>query len=126
MDVRVEPELLEELDAISERLELGNRSAAIREAIANFVLENKDTWNSATIRVSVPNRMAERARRHIMNGDAKDMENAITLALDFWLRDLEDYYINRRHTMDKIVKDNIGQSEAMKELETKGRSLGRP
>jgi len=46
IDVRVEPELLEELDAISERQGLGSRSAAIREAIASYVIDNKDGWNS--------------------------------------------------------------------------------
>ena len=125
-DARVETELLEELDAIAERQNLGSRSAAIREAIASYVMENKDGWNSAALRVSIPNRMAERLQRHIMNGDATDFDNAIILALDFWLRDLEDYYLNRGRRVAKAVSRNIERDCAVKELEERGRELGRP
>ncbi len=126
VDVRVEPELLEELDAITDRLGLESRSATIREAIAYFVMDSKDNWNSSSIKVNIPNRMAERARRHVMNGDAKDMENAMILALDFWLRDIEDYYIGRKRRLEKAVHENLSVDEAMKELEERGRDLGRP
>ena len=125
-DVRVEPELLEELDAISERLGLGSRSAAIREAIASFVMENKDGWNSTGLRVSLPNRMAERLNRQVMNGDANDPESAVILALDFWLRDLESYYLNKRSRLERIVDDNLRADSAMRELEDRAKDLGRP
>ncbi len=126
VDARVEPELLEELDAISERLGLESRSAVIREAIAAFVMENKDGWNSTSIKVNLPNRMAEKLQNHIMNGDASDAENAMILALDFWLRDLEDYYMNRKANMEKIVRENISSDLSMKELRSRGKDLGRP
>jgi predicted DNA-binding protein len=126
VDVRVEQELLEELDTISERLGVESRSAIIREAIATFVLDNKDGWNSTGIKVNLPNRMAERLQTHIMNGDASDAENAIVLALDFWLRDLEDYHMNRRATMEKIVRENMSSDRGLKELRNRGKDLGRP
>jgi hypothetical protein len=126
VDVRVEPELLEELDAISERLGIGSRSAAIREAIVNFVMDNKDGWNSTSLNVSIPNRIAERLQRQIMNGDAPDPEGAIMLALDFWLRDLEHYYLSRRQRLDRIASENMSSDNAIRELEDRGRDLGRP
>ncbi|MBA3044868.1 MAG: ribbon-helix-helix protein, CopG family [Candidatus Thermoplasmatota archaeon] len=126
VDVRVEPELLEELDIISERLGLGSRSAAIREAIANFVMEKKDGWNSTSVTVNIPNRMAGKVQRQIMNGDATDVGIAIILALNLWLKDLEDDCLRRSPKMDRIVKKNIQKDAAMKELESKGKELWRP
>jgi predicted DNA-binding protein len=126
IDVRVEPELLEELDAISERQGLGSRSAAIREAIASYVIDNKEGWNSTGIKVNIPNRIAERLQRQIMNGDAMDIDNAITLALDFWLRDIESYYLGRRRRVEKAIQENLKSDDAMKELEERAKDLGRP
>ena len=126
IDVRVEPELLDELDAISERQGLGSRSAAIREAIASYVIENKDGWNSTGIKVNIPNRIAERLQRQIMNGDAMDIDNAISLALDFWLRDIESYYLGRRRRVEKAIQENLKSDDAMKELEERAKDLGRP
>jgi metal-responsive CopG/Arc/MetJ family transcriptional regulator len=123
VDVRVEPELLEELDIIAERLGLNSRSSAIREAIANFVMDNKDGWNTSGTTVNIPNRIAERLQRQIMNGDAKDSEQAIVLALDFWLKDLENYYLNRREKIERLVRDNMNSDDAMDQLRKNGKKL---
>lgn len=124
VDVRVEPEFLEELDAVAERMGL-SRSAAIREAIVAFVMDPKDGWNTTALRVNMPARIAERLNRQVNNGDAADPESAVIMALDFWLRDLEDYYERRRGRLDRIVRDNVRSDEAMKEAEDLGRDLGR-
>jgi len=123
VDVRVEPELLEELDIIAQRMGLNSRSSAIREAIASFVMDNKDGWNTSGITVNIPNRIAERLQRQINNGDAKDTDQAIVLALEFWLKDLERYYLSRRDRIERIVRDNINSDEAMEELRKTGKKL---
>ena len=51
-DVRVEPELLEELDIIAQRSGQ-SRSEAIRDAIASFVMDQKDGWNSTSLKHTV-------------------------------------------------------------------------
>jgi len=123
VDVRVEPELIEELDGISERLGIGSRSSAIREAISYFVAEQREGWNTSGLRVRIPNRLAERLHRHIMNGDARDADEAIVLALDFWLRDLEVYYLRRRARLESIAKENIASDGAMSQLADRGKDL---
>lgn len=124
VDVRVEPEFLEELDVLAERMGM-SRSGAIREAIIAYVMENKEGWNSASVKVAIPNRIAERLSRHVSNGDARDQEEAVVMALDFWLRDLEDYYERRRPRLDRLVAENVRSDEAMREAEGRGRDLGR-
>ena len=123
VDVRVEPELLEELDIIAERQGLNSRSSAIREAIASYVEENKDSWNSTGLNIHIPRRMAERLQRHIMNGDARDPNEAMVMALDFWLRDLEVYYLRRRGKIEHALKENIISDDALEQLTNKGKDL---
>ena len=123
VDVRVEPELLEELDVIAQRMGINSRSSAIREAIANFVMDNKDGLNTSGITVNIPTRIAEKLQRQIMNGDAKDPDQAIVLALDFWLRNLEKYYLRDREKIERIVRENIQSDDAMKQLRKNGKDL---
>jgi metal-responsive CopG/Arc/MetJ family transcriptional regulator len=123
VDVRVEPELLEELEIIAQRMGINSRSSAIREAIASFVMDNKDGWNASGISVNIPNRIAERLQRQIMNGDAKDTDQAIVLALDFWLRDLETYYLSRREKIERIVSENMRTDDALDQLRKTGKKL---
>jgi metal-responsive CopG/Arc/MetJ family transcriptional regulator len=123
VDVRVEPELLEELDIIAQRLGINSRSSAIREAIASFVMENKDGWNTSDITVNIPNRIAERLQRQINNGDAKDPDQAIAIALEFWLTKREDYCLKQRETLDRVVKENMGRDDGMKQLKKNGKKL---
>ena len=107
VDVRIEPELLDELDIIAERQGLRSRSAAIREAVTEFVLDNTDGWNSEMLKVTIPNRLAEKVQRFIMNGDARTPEEIMVLALEFWTADREDYYLNRRKKLESIVAENV-------------------
>jgi len=123
VDARVEPELLEELDEIAQRLGLGSRSSAIREAIASYVTEQRDGWNTTGLNVRLPKRMTERLQRHIMNGDARDADEAIVLALDFWLRDLEVYYLRRRARLESAVRENIASDSALEQMSKDGRDL---
>ena len=107
VDVRVEPEILDELDIIAQREGLRSRSAAIRKAVTEYVLDNADGWNSQTLKVTVPNRLAEKVQRFIMNGDARTAEEIMVLALEFWTADREDYYLTRREKLESIVAENV-------------------
>jgi len=123
VDVRIEPELLEELDVIAEREGLNSRSAALREAVATYVEENRDTWNSVGVNIKIPKRTAERLEGYIMNGDARDANEAIILALDFWLRDMDTYYLRRRGRIESAIAENIKSDEALEVLRKKGKDL---
>jgi len=124
VDVRIEPELLEELDIIAQRSGQ-SRSSAIRDAVANLVMEQKDGWNSTMIQVNIPNRLAGKVDRAIMNSDATDLDDAIKQALVFWTKDLEDYYLNREPKMEKITAKNIQKDSAIAQMRDSGKKLAR-
>jgi Arc/MetJ-type ribon-helix-helix transcriptional regulator len=123
VDVRVEPELLEELDIIAQRMGINSRSSAIREAIASFVIENKDGWNTSGIAVNIPNRVAERLQRHVRNGDAKDTDEAIVMALELWLCKLEHYYLVERDELERIAQGNVDLDDTMRHMRKAGKKL---
>ncbi len=123
-DVRVEPELLEELDIIAQRSGQ-SRSEAIRDAIASFVMDNKDGWNSTSLKVNIPNRLADKVDMAIMNSDAADIDDVIKHALDFWTRDVEDYHLNRKPKMDKITAGNVRKDTAKSQMSEKVKQLAR-
>ena len=123
-DVRVEPELLEELDIIAQRSGQ-SRSEAIRDAIACFVMDQKDGWNSTSLKVNIPNRLADKVDTAIMNSDATDIDDVIKQALDFWTRDLEDYHLNRKPKMDSITAENVRKDTAKAQMNEKVKQLAR-
>ncbi len=123
-DVRVEPELLEEIDIIAQR-KGQSRSEAIRDAIAGFVDDEKDGWNSTGLKVNIPNRLADKVDMAIMNSDATDIDDVIKQALDFWTRDLEDYHLNRKPKMEKITADNVRKDSANAQMRDNGIKLAR-
>ncbi len=122
VDVRVEAELLEELQMIAEREGIRGRSAAIRESIANYVLDYKDGWNSTILKLSIPNRLAERVQGLVIMNDAKNAEDAVEKALEFWTADREGYYLKRRDRMESIVAEKVRHDTAIAELRKSGRS----
>jgi metal-responsive CopG/Arc/MetJ family transcriptional regulator len=124
VDVRVEAEFLEELDMLAERAGT-SRSSVIREAIVAYLMDRGEGLNSSAVKVSIPNRILERLNRQVNNGDATDTETAIVMALDFWLRDLENYYERRRNRLDRAVADNVRSDRAMREAEDRANELGR-
>ena len=123
-DVRVEPELLEELDIIAQRSGQ-SRSEAIRDAIASFVMDNKDGWNSTKINVNIPNRLADKVDTAIMNSDATDIDDVIKQALDFWTRDIEDYHLNRKPKMETITAENVRKDGAKSQINETLKQLAR-
>lgn len=122
VDVRVEAELLAELEIIAEREGIRGRSAAIRESIASYVMDYKDGWNSTVLKFSIPNRLAERVQRLVIMGDAKNAEDAVEKALEFWAADREDYYLDRRDRMESIVAENVRNDAALVKLRKSGES----
>ena len=123
-DVRVEPELLEELDTIAQR-KGQSRSEAIRDAIAGFVDEEKDGWNSTGLKVNIPNRLADKVDMAIMNCDATDIDDVIKQALDFWTRDIENYHLNRKPKMEKITAENVRKDSANAQMRESSKLLAR-
>ena len=123
-DVRVEPELLEELDIIAQRSGQ-SRSEAIRDAIASFVMDQKDGWNSTKINVNIPNRLADKVDMAIMNSDAADIDDVIKQALDFWTRDIEDYHLSRKPRMEKITAENVRKDSAKSQMSKTVKQLAR-
>ena len=120
VDVRLDAEILDEIDSIVAREGI-SRSEVIREAVASHIVDAKDSWNSTAVRISIPNRLAEKINRHIMNGDARDTEEAVVLALEKWTSDLEDYYLNRRDKINSVVAENVKNDAALAEVRRKGR-----
>ncbi len=123
-DVRLEPELLEEIDIIAQRSGQ-SRSEAIRDAIASFVMDQKDGWNSTALKVKIPNRLADKVDMAIMNSDAADIDDVIKQALDFWTRDIEDYHLNRKQKMESITAENIRKDAAKSQMSGNVKQLAR-
>lgn len=119
VDVRLDAEILDEVDSIVKRLG-SSRSDVIREAVASHVIDAQDSFNSTALKITVPNRLAEKIQRHIMNGDARDVEEAVVLALEKWTADLEDYYLNRRYKINAVVTENVKSDAAMAAMRKKG------
>ena len=123
-DVRLEPELLVELDAIAQR-KGQSRSEAIRDAIACFVDEEKDGWNSVGVHINIGFEAAEIIDTAIEIGDATTVDIAIEKALDFWGKDREDHHINRKPKMDEIAKRKAKERAALKQMQSAGKQLAR-
>jgi metal-responsive CopG/Arc/MetJ family transcriptional regulator len=120
VDVRLDAELLDEVDSIAVRTG-ATRSEVIREAVASHVMDDQDSFNSTVVKVTIPNRLAEKVTRHVMNGDARDAEEAVVLALERWTVDLEDYYLNRRDKINLMVAENVKNDAALKAARQSGR-----
>ena len=107
IDIRVETEILEELEELARLDNLNTRSEAVREAIYDFIDDRKAMWNSDVVKVTIPKRLMDKAELYIRNGDAQDLDQVIFLAMNKWCDDLEDYYSNRREKVEKIVSENV-------------------
>ena len=116
VDVRVELDILEELEAIALRDGAGNRSAAVREAIYYYVEEKKDTWNTDKHVVKLPKRLTDRVFRLIRNKDATDFDDAIRAALRAWCKDREYDLKHGRHELDNLVAENMESDIANEEM----------
>ena len=105
IDIRVEAEILEELEDLAKLDNLNTRSEAVREAIYNYVDDMKGMWNSDVVKVTIPKRLMDKVGLYIRNGDALDLDQAIFIALNNWCDNQEDYYSNRIVSSDyKISK----------------------
>ena len=124
IDVRIEPDLLEELDAIAQRSGQ-SRSAIIRDAVENLVLENKDEWNSVGLHVNLTYEGVEVIQNAIMNSDAHTPDQAIDKALEFWGRDREDHHINRKPRMREIAEENMRKRQSLGEMQNSAKQLAR-
>ena len=123
-DVRVEPELLEELDIIAQR-KGQSRSEAIRDAIACFVDEEKDGWNTTRIDVKIPNRLADKVDWAITNCDADNVDAVVEKSLEHWLELRQNFYLGDKGKLDQIAAENAKKDTAKRQLEEAGRQLAR-
>ena len=125
IDIRVEAEILDELEGIAGMNNITNRSEAVREAIYSYIDDRKDMWNSDVIRVAIPKRLMEKAEMFIRNGDAKDLDQAIFIALNNWCDDLSEYYTDGRGKLEKAVAENIENDMAIAESARKSKKVAR-
>ena len=124
VDVRIEPELLEELDIIAQRSGQ-SRSATIRDAVENLVMEQKDGWDSMGTYINLTFEAADVVELAIKNGDARTPDEAIEKALEFWGRDREDHHINRKPKMNQIAAENMRKRDTLKQMKSAGKQLAR-
>ncbi|MCK5037507.1 MAG: ribbon-helix-helix protein, CopG family [Thermoplasmata archaeon] len=125
IDIRVEAEILEELEDLARLDNHNTRSEAVREAIYNYVDDMKGMWNSDVVKVTIPKRLMDKVGLYIRNGDAQDLDQAIFLAMNKWCDDLEDYYSNRRDKMEKIVSENVAADLAKGHAKKQAKKMAR-
>ncbi len=125
IDIRVEAEILDELEGIASMNNINNRSEAVREAIYNYIDDKKDMWNSDVVKVTIPKRLMEKAEMFIRNGDAKDLDQAIFIALNKWCDGLSEYYTDGREKLEKVVAENIVNDMALADSANKGKKVAR-
>ena len=115
VDVRVEPELLKELDNIAQRSGQ-SRSSIIRDAIDSYVIEKEEDLDTIRFQVNITYDLAEKINRAILNTDAKNPNHAVEKALDYWTRDIDDYRLNRKPKLDDIAAENVSKRSALQQM----------
>lgn len=125
IDIRVETEILEELEELARLDDLNTRSEAVREAIYNYIDDRKAMWNSDIVKVTIPKRLMDKAELYIRNGDAQDLDQAIFIAMNKWCDGLEDYYSNRRDKVEKIVSENVAGDLAKGHAKKQAKKMAR-
>ncbi len=116
IDVRVETEILEELEAIAFRDGAKGRSAAVREAVYFYIDEKKDTWNTDKHVLKIPKRLTDRIYRLVRNKDATDFDDAIKAALRAWCKEREYDLKHGRYELDRLVAENMESDIANEEM----------
>ena len=124
VDIRIEPELLKELDIIAQR-KGQSRSSAIRDAVEIHVMELKDEWNSTAIKVNISKRLAERVQQRILNGDVVDLDEAVKDALKAWVKEVEYFNLKTKYDLDAITAENVKNDTAKSQLEEVGKQLAK-
>lgn len=113
LNVRVPQEDLLELEAIRERIGQSSVSDVVRDAIACYLEEEASSWNSETIKATVPAALAEDLEMFVASGDAKDVSEAVTLALTLWIEDRKRYYLEGKDAVRRKI------AEAMENRDTR-------
>ena len=125
VDVRVEREILEELEDVARLYNINNRSEAIREAIYDYIEDKKDMWNSDIVKVSLPREIHIDTRMYIKMGRAKTLSEAITAALSEWCNGLRTYYLHEQKALMDIAKEKEQAAIAEKDGQKRARRFGR-
>lgn len=123
IDLRIEPDILDDLESIAKINGVDGRSAAIREAIYFYIEHMKNNWNSDSLSVSIPKRMMDQLDLFIRNGDATDVDQAIVLALTDWCAKKEKYYLSGRSRLENIMKDNRLSDLAKRDMSARAKKL---
>lgn len=118
INVRLPEEDLRELEAIRERAGLQTVSDVVRQAIAAYLHDETQTWNSTKVSTLVPNALMEDVEMFIESGDASDMSQAVTMALSGWVEEKKRYYLEGREALRQKV------TQAVEERSTR-RGMGR-
>ena len=125
IDIRVDPLVLEELEAIAERNGIEGRSAAVREAIYHYVDTMKHSWNSQVVTVNIPNRVAERTDKYIRAGEVLNIDQAVSEALKSWCSGLDDEYTGRRKAAEEAVDEKIRNDRSMAKMKQTSRRIAK-
>lgn len=125
VDVRVEREILEELEDVARLYNINNRSEAIREAIYEYIEDKKEMWNSDTIKVSLAREIVIDTRAYIKMGRAKTMAEAITAALTKWCEGWNNYYLHDQKKIMEIAKQKEQAAKAEAEGKRRAKRFGR-
>jgi Arc/MetJ-type ribon-helix-helix transcriptional regulator len=105
LNVRVPQEDLLELEAIRERAGHGSVSDVVRDAIACYLGEEASSWNSETVKATIPAALAEDLEMFIASGDASDLSQAVTLALTAWVEDRKRYYLEGKEAVRRKIAE---------------------
>ncbi|UCE91787.1 MAG: hypothetical protein JSV90_01140 [Methanobacteriota archaeon] len=105
LNVRIPQEDLLELEAVRERNGQGSVSDVVRDAIVCYLEEEATSWNSETVKATIPAALAEDLEMFIASGDATDVSEAVTLALTAWTDEKKRYYLEGKEAIRRKVAD---------------------
>lgn len=125
VDFRVEPEILEKLEEIASRAGIaGGRSAAIREAVYQYIERNESSWNTDHLDIRLPKQLTNRVNLFVANGDAETFRQAVVMAVERWCNVKESYHrFGGREEMEHIVAENMSANAGMDEARSLGKKI---
>lgn len=125
LNLRLPPEELAELTAITERKGFRTLSEAAREALDQYLETEAASWNAERVSVTLPRSLVEQASWYISSGDALDLEQALTMALTEWCAARQHYYLAGREELRSKVTEAAEERAADHTIAEKARRLGR-
>lgn len=114
LNIRLPEEDLQELEAVRNRTGQNSVSDVVRDAIACYLEEESTSWNSEKITAIVPAALAEDMQMFIASGDATDISQAVTLALNAWVEERRRYYLEGKEAIRRKIEEAVEQRDTRK------------